>query len=259
MNRFSFLLYSPHLSLLCQVISDPNHPHPSQDPNSPESRIARLLLTGKSDDPTETPQGDPLSRFMDPNSVQSFKQHLHLHQQQLTPPPIQSEEDQWQHSQQLSQIETLLLLGRREEAIDIAMKAHLWSLALLIGSVCEKKVYQEVVRAYSESSFPRNSAMNLISLIYSNQAENTIRHGGKLLATGASPATSSSLASSAETIWARNLTAVITNKVDDWGLLARQIGDRILQESGVSSFSLPVSLCLSRPLSLDLSLYLGAS
>jgi hypothetical protein len=231
------------------VISDPNHPHPSQDPNSPESRIARLLLTGKPDDPNPTEssnqaappppaQGD-LARYTDPSSLQSFKHHLQLHHHQLSSPPILTDEDQWQHSQQLTHIETLLMLGRREEAIEFAMKGHHWSLAILIGSVCEKRVYQEVIRAYSETSFPRNSAMNLISLIYSNQAENMIRHGGKVLAAAPAPVAptafpiSSSSASLSETIWARNLTAVITNKVDDWGLLARQIGDRILQESGV--------------------------
>ena len=97
-------------------------------------------------------------------------------------------------------------------------------MAILIASVCEKKTYQEVVKAYSDYSFPKSSGLNLLSLIYSNQAESTIRHGGKLLASNASM----------DNNWSKNLTAVISNKVDDWSLLARHIGDRVIQESGVS-------------------------
>lgn len=116
------------------------------------------------------------------------------------------------------------MLGRREEAVNIAIQANNWPLAILIASVCEKKTYQDVVKAYSDYSFPRSSGLNLLSLIYSNQAENTIRHGGKLLTSNAS----------IDNNWSKNLTAVISNKVDDWSQLARHIGDRVLQESGVS-------------------------
>lgn len=166
-----------------------------------------------------------MTPFVDPSSVHLFKNHLNSRNLNIGPTP-QTEEDQWKQSHELSQIETLLMLGRREEAVKIAIESNNWSLALLISSVCDKKVYQEVVRAYSDYSFPKTSGLNLLSLIYSNQAENTIRHGGKVFAASGIPQ------SSFESTWGRNLTAVISNKVDDWSQLARHIGDRVLQESG---------------------------
>jgi hypothetical protein len=98
----------------------------------------------------------------------------------------------------------------------------------LIASVCDKRTYQDVIKAYSEHFFPRASGLNLLSLIYSNQAENTIKHGGKSLTSVNQPGAPT------EMNWTRNLTAVVSNKVDDWSQLARHIGDRIIQESGVS-------------------------
>ena len=209
------------------MISDPNNIQAISDPLSPESRIARLLLAGNSE------KIEDLTPFTDPGSIQSFKNHLKLRQGKPDPlaATIQTEEDQWIQSQQLSQIETLLMLGRREEAVKIAMEIPNWSLAILISSVCDKSTYQEVIRAYSDFMFPRTSGLNLLAHIYSNQAENMIRHGGKVLGGINTGTTVTSCPS--EAMWRRNLAAVISNKVDDWSALARHIGDRVLQESGV--------------------------
>jgi hypothetical protein len=209
------------------VISDPNNSQAMSDPQSPESRIARLLLVGNSENIED------ITPFTDPNSTQSFKNHLSLRQGKMMAATA-TEEEQWIQSQQLSQIETLLMLGRREEAVKIAIEIHNWSLAILISSVCDKSTYQDVIRAYSEYMFPRTSGLNLLTHIYSNQAENMIRHGGKVLGGLSGGAGGSHAAPSAsEAMWARNLAAVISNKVDDWSTLARHIGDRVLQESGV--------------------------
>ncbi|KAJ2719700.1 hypothetical protein GGI07_005056 [Coemansia sp. Benny D115] len=52
--------------------------------------------------------------------------------------------------QQLEEIETLLLSGSREQAVDFACKQGLWTHALIIASCTGKDLWQSVISAYTE-------------------------------------------------------------------------------------------------------------
>ena len=62
-----------------------------------------------------------------------------------------------------AQLEELLLIGKREEACNLASTHKEWPIALLISSNCSGMKYQEVARAYAEYTFPSVSPMHLAS------------------------------------------------------------------------------------------------
>jgi len=130
-------------------------------------------------------------------------------------------------------IEALLLLGKREDAVTLALQNKNWPLALLVSSMCGASRYQEVVKAYAQSSFPTAAPLHMLTLLYSQQADSAIKHGGRLLAapsvSSSSTTTTTSMVS--KSIWRRNLAALISNKSGDWTRLMRHFGDRLLVES----------------------------
>jgi hypothetical protein len=145
-----------------------------------------------------------------------------------------NESPEIQHQKQAvlhATVEGLLVEGRREEAVEKALECNDWALAIVIASVCGKDTYQRVIKAFADSNYPKASGLNLMSLIYSSQAEGALKHGGRSLATAGAPQALAAL--SPDYIWKRNLASVLNNKVGDWNTLARHIGDRIAQETGV--------------------------
>ena len=66
-------------------------------------------------------------------------------------------------------LETLLLAGKREEAIAVSVMHKEWAMAMLIASNCGSVEYSEVSKAYAESSFPAATPLHLATLLFSNQ------------------------------------------------------------------------------------------
>lgn len=188
--------------------------------HSPEFKIVELLLGEKA-------KIDP-SGENDAIILQQFMNHIAAQQSRSA---ANDETRQAELAKTYARIESLLLSGRRSEAVDVATDAEDWPLAIIISSVCGKSTYQAVIRAYADKHFPKQSGLNLLSLIYSNQAEGTLKHGGKAFV-ASSPSQGPS-GQDTSSLWKRNLSAVLSNKVGDWSQLVRHIGDRILQESGV--------------------------
>jgi hypothetical protein len=118
---------------------------------------------------------------------------------------------------------------------------------LLVGSICGPEQYQSVVMKYADCHFPSHSPMHLISLIISNQAEKTVVHSGKDFSNttmtqfqsidNPNPTSLGDNKSlSVQSLWRRNLAAIIANKSSDWNKLVSSIGDKLLNESQVYSF-----------------------
>lgn len=126
-------------------------------------------------------------------------------------------------AEQYSEIEALLVVGRREDALKKAVHYGEWSLAILIGSVCGADKYQEVVRSYSASHFPASAPLHLLTLMYTNQATPAVL--------GANPPSSSS--EDALALWRHNLSSILSNKPSNWQQLAKILGYRLQSESKV--------------------------
>jgi hypothetical protein len=54
----------------------------------------------------------------------------------------------------MAQIQTYLLQGQREAALRTAMDAREWPLALLLASVCDRGLYQQVVKVSPPPPLP---------------------------------------------------------------------------------------------------------
>ena len=121
---------------------------------------------------------------------------------------------------QYVEIEALLVVGRKEEALRKAIQYGEWSLALLLGSVCGADKYQEVIRSYSASHFPASAPMHLLTLLFANS--------------GSSAVMSTNKSGDALVMWRHNLSAILSNKASNWQQLATFLGYRLLSESKVS-------------------------
>ena len=201
--------------------------------STPESHIARLLLDSDSSsstvDPTMTSQEDSFVQ-------QAYLSHLNastnLRKGQNPSMPSSSSavvdagDKNVEDAHFLAQVESLLIRGQREKACELAVSAEQWAIALMIGSMCSKSTFQNMMKSFAEKSFPQQSSLNLLSLLYSNQAENMIRYGGRSL--GGSGGSDENV----EKGWRKSLAAVLTNKVGDWASLSRAVGDRVREGGG---------------------------
>lgn len=129
------------------------------------------------------------------------------------------------------------------------MEKEDFALALLIASVCGKEQFQYVSRCYADKNFAVTSSLHFMSMLYSNQAEKSLKHGGtRLLNAAAAPdaATGAGRAggSAVVTQWRKHLAAIISNKNQNWSDLVRALAERILTETNVSSIKI-VLYCIA--------------
>ena len=161
-------------------------------------------------------------------------------------------------SEQQQELESLLLVGSREEAMTLALKWGQFALAMLIGTVCGKEQFQHAVRSYADKSFPASSTLHFVSMIYSNQATCALKDSGRRLPEKSLNGLNSnsfygSSAASIQTAslykqhpvswqnatpmvrdWKKHLVSILSNKSGDWVDLARTLGEKVHSETHVS-------------------------
>jgi hypothetical protein len=153
-----------------------------------------------------------------------------LHAQQAAPDPPPSPDT-------IAQIESLLVHGHREQALELAVSARLWGMALVISSIIDRERYQAVVRQYADACLAAGSPAHTLSLIFSGQAAGAIQHQGRALlaplaATSHAPVAAPAAASVPPLLrhWQTNLAAIIANRTPGWEKLVTDLGDRIVTE-----------------------------
>lgn len=146
---------------------------------------------------------------------------------------------------QRAEIEAMLIEGRREEALAVALQLKQFALAMLIGTVCGKEHFQSAVRSYADSCLDSNSALHFMSLLYSNQASSALQlplatigtkvtGSGGMSGGGARRGVSWADASPFVLSWRQHLSCVLLNKTSDWVDVVRQLGERVFAETNVS-------------------------
>lgn len=118
----------------------------AEDPSSPESSIVRTLL-GPSDQHSMANNSVP--------SITADMKNLYCN----FAAPANNSSSSMTNGDMYATIESLLLHGRREEAAQMAADGHDWGLAMLIGSVCGSQKYQEIVRSFAATHFPKTSPL----------------------------------------------------------------------------------------------------
>jgi hypothetical protein len=155
------------------------------------------------------------------------------------------------------EMESLLLLGQRDEALQLAVASKQWALAMLLSSVTSADKYQEVVRAYANSHFPVGTPMNLLSLMYSNQAVRSLMEIADYPTTTATTTNTSIISGTTTTthaahgsssssdqlkMWRHNLAAVLSNKGTDWRSILKMLGYKLQMAEEVGTVG--VSSCI---------------
>jgi hypothetical protein len=244
--------------MLLQVQSEAG----SADPRSPESRIIELLLKSASgpqrlfSDSSKDGKAKDIGSRSKPAAAAAAEggENAPDAQAMLAAAPALTAERQ-------QELEALLLVGSREEALALALKWEQFPLAMLIGTVCGREQFQQAVRAFADKSFSPSSSLHFVSMIYSNQASSTLKYGGRQAPEralggpnshsfyGSSSSSSSSSSHSAAyrpqpvswasaspmvRDWRKHLGCILSNKSGDWVDLARTMGERVHSETHVS-------------------------
>lgn len=149
-------------------------------------------------------------------------------------------------AEQYTEIEALLVVGRKEDALRKAIQCGEWSLALLIGSVCGPEKYSEVVHTYSSNRFPKATPLHLLTLMYADVGSSIVLNttanttGGVNTTSSSTTITNTGSGGDALTLWRHNLSAILSNKPSNWQQLASFLGYRLHTESKVRA----ADLCL---------------
>jgi hypothetical protein len=141
-----------------------------------------------------------------------------------------------------SSIEKLLVLGKREEAVELALEQEDYALALLAASLCDMNVYQRVVRQLASKRFsPASSALQTFALLSCNQGGSAPIFQSPAVKPAAfqisdklgSTATSTQNQSTTELLhnWRQNVALLLSTKTQDWQLLLIRLAQRLQTEA----------------------------
>lgn len=141
-----------------------------------------------------------------------------------------------------SSIEKLLVLGKREEAVELALEQEDYALALLAASLCDMNVYQRVVRQLASKRFsPASSALQTFALLSCNQGGSAPIFQSPAVKPAAfqisdklgSTAASTQNQSTTELLhnWRQNVALLLSTKTQDWQLLLIRLAQRLQTEA----------------------------
>ena len=127
----------------------------------------------------------------------------------------------------LSAVESLLLKGKREEAVEVAIQGKQFAMALLIGSMCDRATFQHVTRKYAEDMLSNGSSLHTLSMLFSGQLQPP--SDSELDRAGGSGALWSHAGDALLQSWKQNLAAVISNRILGWDRIVLSLGDRLME------------------------------
>lgn len=147
-----------------------------------------------------------------------------------------------------TEVEALLLRGRRDQALDLALEREDFALALVIASVCPVERYQETVKRLALKRFSAQSPLHTFSLAVSNQASNAsifVKPAVKPAAFQHSDSHNQKTSALVELLshWRQNLAMVLANKPANWTNLVLTLSKRLAEELGDSPAAQVALLC----------------
>jgi len=125
-------------------------------------------------------------------------------------------------SSRLDNVQSLLLRGKREEAVEEAIACQNFEMALFIASYCKRETYQRVAKLFGDEVLMIGSPLHTIAMSLSGQLRVSTSVGGSK---------SSYWEGSPEDLcktWKQHLAAIISNRNFGWDRMVLSLGDRLL-------------------------------
>ena len=128
-------------------------------------------------------------------------------------------------------IENLLLKGKREKAVEVAIEHGHFDMAFLVASRCSQQTYQYVAKRFTERSLPIDSPLHTVSMLYAGQLQPQPK--------GAQVDTHSSCwggdPEELRRMWKKHTAAIISNRAPDWDRIVVSLGNRLKQLGEISA------------------------
>ena len=110
----------------------------------------------------------------------------------------------------------MLVRGKREEAVDCALREGQYGLALLIAGMCGRDTYQKAAEHFCAHALAQGSPLHTVSVMFSSPSQVAV--------------SSNSLfgdSSTLKTSWRNHLAAIINNRIPGWESAVSALGDRL--------------------------------
>ena len=156
-----------------------------------------------------------------------------------------------QRGQYYNRLQTLLVEGNRDDALNFSIEQQDWTTAMMLASITGPQKYQEVIRLYSQSNFISGHPLHFMMMIYSNQANKSLVQSAsknlpKFIHTvnPADAANKFNAAQQEEALfksWKTTLAGILANKTSDWEQLVHLLGYRLQQDYKVSDFKCDIN------------------
>jgi hypothetical protein len=132
-----------------------------------------------------------------------------------------------------SKIETLLLEGKREDAVEEAIRSKNFIIVLLVGLMSSCSVFQMAAREYSQANFSHGHPLNILCMLFSGNLR---------------PESASSFWNLADpkilcNTWCNHLAAIISNRTKDWEYIVISLGDRLMSLGDVTAAHFCYMVC----------------
>jgi len=142
-------------------------------------------------------------------------------------PSAKSFEDVARDRIALEKVESLLLHGKREEAVEEAVTGNHFGLALLVAGMCGGKTFQNATKKFADKVLLSESPLYTLALLFSGNLEPP--PDSALEKVGLTPTVWSNSTTALLHTWKQHLCAIISNRILGWDRIVLSLGDRLLE------------------------------
>mmetsp|Transcript_26662 Transcript_26662/g.32320 ORF Transcript_26662/g.32320 Transcript_26662/m.32320 type:complete len:2975 (+) Transcript_26662:46-8970(+) len=134
----------------------------------------------------------------------------------------------------LHSIQTSLLLGKREDAVNLSLESNRYALALLVGSMCDRNTYQNAARQFI-NALPQQSPLRTTLALFS----------GILLCDNDGGSSGNRLEEFWRNVtkWQYHLASILSNRTVGWDRLVLALGDELIRQGDIISAHFCYMVC----------------
>ncbi|KAL9246834.1 hypothetical protein vseg_020325 [Gypsophila vaccaria] len=134
-----------------------------------------------------------------------------------------------------SEVQKLLISGRKREALQRAQEGQLWAFALILARELGDQFYADTVKQMAVSQLVAGSPLRTLCLLIAKKPEevfsNNVMHSGNLPgAVAVSPQHEQSAGYSMLANWEENLAVITANRTENDNLVITHLGDSLWKE-----------------------------